>query len=253
MQWKTKLHLRQNAIYQVATTWKHLILLSKSVRNVVSHIARGISFLITLSNLRRECQVQHWKEGHKSECAGLATTQTNRLEVVKTILTDLLFYISPCVVSNFLRKGRGILFAFTEQPLQQYIDVQMQKPGNYDRQLILQYFTEQEIIDVFLNRVGIINSSTQNLMSKYQFQLNFGLLLRLPPGLLDVMVKNVIPSLLGLVKAYNPKTHFHFIFATGCGYVTSLQTSLFPDFDKCKKQASKFDDMDVVVLNLDRS
>ena len=116
--------------------------------------------------LYRDCQVQHWKDGHKTECATFVTLQTNRNEVVKNVLTDLLFYISPCVVSNFLRKGRGVLFAFTEQPLQQYIDVQMKKPGNYDRQLILQYFTEQELVDVFLKRIGVINSSTQDLMSK---------------------------------------------------------------------------------------
>ncbi len=75
----------------------------------------------------------------------------------------------------------------------------------------------------------------------------------MPNGLLEVMVKTVIPSLVVLVKKYDPRTHFHFLFASGDGYVTSLQSTLFPDFKKCKEQAKNFDEMDTLLLNLDRS
>lgn len=71
--------------------------------------------------------------------------------------------------------------------------------------------------------------------------------------MIDVLVKTVIPSNIGLIKTYDPKKNFHFLFASGDGYVTSMQTSLFPDFEKCKKTASSFDEMDIVLLNLDRS
>ena len=75
---------------------------------------------------------------------------------------------------------------------------------------------------------------------------------KLPTQTIEVITKNVIPSLVHLITNYDPKTHFQLIFATGCGYITSLQLSLFPDYEDCLIHKEGYDSMDVVLLNLDR-
>ena len=65
------------------------------------------------------------------------TPQPKPNEVSKELFVDLLIYLSPFVVSNYLKHKTGVLVVYTEQPMQQYIDTykksKSQYPPNLDR------------------------------------------------------------------------------------------------------------------------
>jgi hypothetical protein len=107
----------------------------------------------------------------------------------------------------------------------------------------MQYFAKDQFETFFGKKKPVSKTEAQK----------YGVLQLFSQSVIDLINKEIKPGMLTLLDTYAPMKNFVVLFHTSSGYAVSMQFSLYPDYKTCKQQASNYDSMDQMLINLDRN